>query len=116
MVHIALMFCVAGITIGVALELYNFFAGAIIGLSIIPIVLGWDLIIYDTAERYNERKAQQVKQTMLDEPQSNRSFLLRLPGTQTVIAITGILMLIVMVVVGYQDFVSQFSEWWALIF
>lgn len=116
LIHIALMYCVAGITVGGALGMYNFINGAAIGISAILFVLSWDLIKYDTVGRYNEITAQREKQAKLDDQRSNRSILLKLPSTQKVIAAATVLTLIVVVVAEFKNIVSQLSEWWILFF
>ena len=116
LIHIALMLCVAGILVGITLEMVRFFEGAIIGLSAILIVLSWDLIIYDTGERYNEKKAQRERQAKSDNLQTNKSFLLRLPDTKIVTVILTATMLIVIFVAEYKSFMAQINEWLGLMF
>ena len=110
------MLCVAGILVGVTLEKVRFFEGAIIGLSAILIVLSWDLIIYDTAERYNEKKVQPERQSKLDNPQTNKSFLLWLPDTKIVMVILTATMLIVIFVAEFKNLMAQINEWLDLMF
>ena len=52
----------AGITVGIALEIPESAVGAVIGLSVMMIVLSCDLLRYDTEKNYHERIRQDVRQ------------------------------------------------------
>ena len=115
LVHYALMLCVAGILVGIAVGMNRILIGAFFGLSAIMFMLSWDLILYDTNKKYDEKKSQRITQTENNDADIERSVQSQWLDTRFAILILTVLMFLVIFVAEYKNIVVQIDEWWTLL-
>ena len=110
-IHAFLMMLLGVLLVGLVTGHELILRGTVFTFGILLIVLNWDLIVFDTKEKYEKKSALRKQELRASESARGSNRLMRILEPTRVMLVLMALTFTFTVIVEYDRFVTQLSEW-----